>query len=329
MDNNNPLISAIDNHNVANGDGSWFDAKLDSTTGLVEDVADAVTKGSVGVVVAGVNSILNSGIAVANFVGADIEQISTYETLKSLDDDLGQYYRKHEEGIEIGGLLAGSFIPGLAGVKAIQAAKAGFLGTNMAKSSGLITSLTRDYAKAAKIEFASGNSPFTVLNGNVIKSLAQGFGSQALEATAFEIAVAGTMFKSPTLEHQTANDLMWNIATGTLIGGGVGGLLHGVGTIYGVKKAGVKIDTELFPYRNITELNELASPDLKIINYFQQKLNLPEAGLLEDFGPIRPGQASELDPATRLNLIVKERAKTNDRMEILIRQEFIKYCWWG
>lgn len=313
--NDNAFVSALDNHNIGNGDPSWF-----------EDAGKAVAYGGTGAVIAGVNSFLNSGIAVANFVGADIEPINTYGVLKSLDDDLGKYYKEHEQGVETAGFIVGSFIPGMAGVKAIQAAKAGFLGTNMAKSSGLLTSLTKDYATAAKIEFAAGNSPFSALNSNVVKSLAQGFGNAALESTAFETAVAATMFKSPVLEEQNAGSMMHNILTGTLIGGGIGGILYGVGTVYGIKKAGAKIDQELFPYRHVSELDDLASSDLKLINYFQQKLNLPEAKLAEDFGPVRPGQVSDLDQTTRLNLVTKEREKTSDRLDVLIRQELNRYA---
>ena len=227
----NSLFSAIDNHNIANGDPSWYDAKVESTVNLGESIGKGLTYGTVGAVVAGVNSFLNSGVAVFNFLGADIEPISTHNVLKTLDDDLGRYYQEHEQGIEIAGFIAGAFVPGLAGVKAMQAAKAGFLGTNMAKSSGLLTSLTKDYATAAKIEFASGPSSFSVLNQNVVKSLAQGFGNASLEAVAFETVVAATMFKSPVLDEQSFGNLVWNMGIGTLIGGGLGGILHGVSTV--------------------------------------------------------------------------------------------------
>lgn len=326
VDFGNSFLSAVDNHNVANGDESWFDKKVDATTTFLGDFGEAISKGAPAAVVAGVNSILNSAISVANFVGADIEEINTYETLKNFDDDLGAYYKLHQSGIEVAGFIGTSFLPGMAGVKAMQAAKAGFIGTNMAKSSGLMQSLTRDYAKAATAEFAKGASPFAILDQNVLKALAQGFGSSALEMAAFETAVSATMFKSPVLGEQNAANIAWNIATGTLIGGGIGGVLHGVGTVYGIKKAGQTVDRELFPFKNITELNETAPTDLKIINYFQQKLNIPEAKLAEDYGPVRPGEVSTLDPATRLNLITTERAKTVNRLDVLIRQEFNRYA---
>lgn len=321
LNNPNPLVSAIDNHNVANGDPSWFEKRMDATGDVVGDIGEALTKGSVGAVVAGVNSFINSGIAVANFVGADIEQVNTYEVLKGMDNDLGKYYKDHQQGVELAGFVIGSLVPGLAGVKALQAAKAGFLGTNMARSSGLLTTLTRDYATAAKIEFATGSSPFSALNQNVVKALAQGFGAEALNSAAFETAVASTMFKSPVLEGQNASDIGWNLLTGTLIGGGIGGVLHGVGTVYGIKKAGIKIDQELFPYKHIQELDETAPSDLKLINYFQQKLNLPEPAISET-----ATKNAVLDPAARLQLITKERDKTLDRLDTLIRSEFNRYA---
>ena len=315
----NSLFSAIDNHNIANGDPSWYDAKVESTVNLGESIGKGLTYGTVGAVVAGVNSFLNSGVAVFNFLGADIEPISTHNVLKTLDDDLGRYYQEHEQGIEIAGFIAGAFVPGLAGVKAMQAAKAGFLGTNMAKSSGLLTSLTKDYATAAKIEFASGPSSFSVLNQNVVKSLAQGFGNASLEAVAFETVVAATMFKSPVLDEQSFGNLVWNMGIGTLIGGGLGGILHGVSTVYGIKKAGQVVDRELFPYKHIIELDETASNDLKLINYFQQKLNIPEAKLSE-------GYIGDLDEVSRLRLVTQERDKTLERLDVLIRQEFNAYA---
>jgi hypothetical protein len=315
----NSFTSAVDNHNIANGDKSWLEQRTDATFEFLSDIPEAIVKGGTGAVVAGVNSVLNSGIAVANFVGADIEPISTYETLKSLDDNLADYYKNHESGVEIGGFILGSFVPGMAGVKAFQAARAGFVGTNVARSSGLLTSLTRDYATAAKLEFATGSSPFTLLNQNVIKSLAQGAGGAALEAGAFEMAVAGTMFKSPVLDGQSISDLVWNGMTGVLIGGGIGGVLHGVATTYGIKKAVSKTKEELFPYTHIAELDESASSDLKLISYFQQRNNIPDPA-------VPSGGFKELDAATGLELQAKEAEKTKERIDILIRKEFNRYA---
>lgn len=313
MDDNS-LISAIDNHNVANGDESWFSRRLDATGEFAGDVGEALTKGSVGAVVAGVNSFINTGIAVANFVGAEFEPASTYDTLKELDDDLAKYYREHEAGVETAGFLVGSFIPGMAGIKALQAAKAGFIGDNMARSTGLMTSLTRDYAKAAKIEFAAKNSPFSILNANTVKALSQGLGSSALDMLAFETAVTATMYKSPLLDFDSANDIFWDIATGVAIGGGLGAVLHGTKLGYDIIKAGKTVDIELFPYKHIEVPPETATHDIKLINLFAQKFRMPEPELLA-------GAKTDLDPVARLKLINESRDKTLERIDILIQKE--------
>src|SRR5258708_138510 len=311
----NSILSAIDNHNVANGDDSWFSKRADATGEFIGDVGEALTKGSIGAVVAGVDSFLNTGIAIANFVGAEMEPISTYNVLREMDDSLGDYYKAHEAGVETAGFIATSFIPGMAGIKALQAAKAGFIGSNIARSSGLMTSLTADYAKAARIEFASGNSPFSILNANTVKALAQGLGSSSLDMLAFETAVTATMYKSPMLDQGDAKDIFWNIATGTLIGGGIGGILHGTKLGYGIVKAGKATDIELFPYKHIGEVPDTATPDVKLINLYAQKFNMPEAELYN--GPVK----TDLDPAARLSLITTARQNTLDRIDILIRQQ--------
>jgi hypothetical protein len=323
----NALYSAADNHNVARGEQSWFQQRMESITGTLSGISEGITKGTPAAVVSGLHSIGNSGVAIANFLGADVEPFNTYETLRGYDSDLAGYYLEHKEGIDITGFVATSFIPGTVGIKALQAAKAGFIGTNTARATGLLPSLTRDYAAAARAEFAAGSSPFTLLEGNTVKALAQGFGNMAVESAAFEIAVAGTMFKSPVLEEQSLQDLGWNIVTGTLIGGGVGGVLHGVGITSGIKKSRAIVDRELYPYRNINELEDTADPSLKILNYYQQKFNIPEPKLLEDIGPPQKGTVSaDLTPERRFSLITTEREKTVARIDVLLRQEFQRWA---
>ena len=308
----NSFISAIDNHNVANGDTSWFDKKASATGELITDVIQGVAYGLPSAVVAGISSLINTGIAVSNFVGGDTKEVDTYQLIKGFDEDLAKYYMSHKEGVEIAGFIGTSFIPGTAGVKALNAAKAGFMGQNMVKSSGLMQTVTRDYAALAKADFATG-TPFSILNQNIIKGLGQGLGSASLEMFAFETAVAATMFKNPVLDDQSIGDMLGNILLGTAIGGGIGGVLHGTSLVYGVKKAGVKIEREFFPYRLISEVDAPASTEMKLINYYEQKLNMPEAKLAE-------GIVTDLDPASRLKLVSVERQKTLERIDVLTKQ---------
>ena len=312
----NSLLSAVDNHNIANGDPSWFQGKVDATTGLVEDIGRAARYGLPGAVVSGVNSIINSGIAVANFVGAGIEEVNTYDTLKKLDDNLAGYYEENKSGVDTAGFVLGSIGTGLGGLGALKMVKAGYLGANTAKAAGLMTSLQKEYSTAAKIEFASG-SPYTLLNANVIKSLAAGTGEAVVEMAAMETMVAATMFKAPTLEQQTLSDGLWTIAENSLIFGGIGGVLKGIGITAGIKGAKLALEPETFPYRLIPEAHPGANPELQIINYARAKFEMPEPALLA-------GVKSELSEAERLTIVTRERTKTLETLDRLMLEQFQK-----
>jgi hypothetical protein len=318
----NDFVSSIDNHNIANGDKSWLERKSDSIGELATDIGQGIFMGGPSAVVAGVNSILNSGIAVGNFLGADMEPISTYKVLAGLDSNLSDYYMKHTEGVEIAGFALGMFVPGTAGVKALNAAKAGFLGTNMAKSSGLMMSLTRDYATLAKAELAASNAPFSILSKTTLQSLAQGMGASVLEMGAFNTAVAATMFKSPLLEEQSIGDLFRNDIRDTIIFGGIGGVFKGF-QIYGqITKAGKVADQLTFPYKSLTEVPTNASPLDKVLTYFNDKFTLPEA-----MGPLPNIKAATgLSEAEGLALITKERAATLTRLDEKIRQHLNEFA---
>lgn len=322
MSDYNDVISSIDNHNVANGDQSWFSKKIDATGELFSDIGEGIIKGTPSALVAGVDSILNSGIALGNILGIDATPIDTYEVLQGLDSNLGDYYKQHQEGVEIAGFAIGMFVPGTAGVKAMQAAKAGFLGTNIAKSSGLMTSLTRDYSKLAKAELASTNNPFSVLNKNTLQALAQGAGSSVLDMAAFNTAVTLTMFKSPMLDQESVSDLFWNDVRDTAVFGGIGAVFKGF-EIYGkITKAGKAADILTFPYKAIEEVPKNAEPLQKVMKYYNDKFSLPEA-----IGPLPNIEGlTGLKESEGLALITKERETTIARLDGKIREHFNEFA---
>lgn len=312
----NSLLYAVDNHNVANGDPSWFDKKVTATGELVTDAAQWVGYGIPAATVAGVVSLANTASAVGNFLGMDTEQTKTYDVLKGFDEDLAGYYSAHEQGAELGGFVIGSILPGMAGVKALQMVKAGVMGNNTLGSMGLMKSLTADYAAAAKAEFALTQSPFTILNGNVIKSLAQGFGAQVLEAEAFNIAATASLYKSPTLENQSITDLFWNDLKMAFVWGGVAGTVVGAKNVFGINKAITDVKKELLPQQFITEIpnNERVEPILKVLTYFKNKFDLPEA-----MGPLKADASLGISGEELLALKTTAREKTVGTLDNLIR----------
>lgn len=320
----NSYLYSVDNHNVANGDDSWITKKISATGELISDVGEGVTKGGIGAVVAGVNSILNTGIAIGNFLGADTAPIDTYNVLKGFDDDLGKYYKEHQEGVETAGFLLGALVPGMAGVKALQAAKAGWLGENMLRSSGLMKTLTADYATAAKGVYAAGNSPFSLIEANSLKALAQGFGSNILDAAAFNTAVTASMFASPMLKDESISDLFWNDVTGSLLWGGVGGVLTEVKNAFGVVKAGRTVKEMTLPQNFITKLpnEDNIDPILVVLNNFKNKFELPEA-----IGPLKvDAKVTGLSENDVMQIADANRIKTLERIEGNIRNSLNKFA---
>lgn len=303
----NQLLGAVDNHNIAAGEPSWLSG-----------VGDAISKGIPTAITSGVISLLNTGMSFAGWVsGKDFELYDTHEVLRQYDNDLARYYEDNKTGVDIAGFVGTSLIPGTLGVKVLNAAKAGVMGTNMLGATGLMTAVTKDYAKLARAQVATGQTPFSLLNENVIKSMIQGIGSSALEFAAFETAVTAALYKSPVLDGQSTGDLIWNIAENSVIwGGGFGLAVKGAQTYFGIKKLRNEINRESFPFRDIEELGPHADPSLNIINYYHQKFNMPEVVL--------PLGRSELDQTTRFNLFTKQRDETLQHLDVKIRGEFNK-----
>lgn len=303
----NQLIGAVDNHNVASGEPSWL-----------SNVGDAFSKGIPTAITSGVVSLINSAIGFAGWVSQkDFELYDTHEVLRQYDNDLARYYEDNKAGVDIAGFVGTSLIPGTIGVKALNLAKSGILGTNMLNATGLMQVVTKDYAKLARAQVATGETPFKILNENVLKALAQGVGSSALEFAAFETAVTAALYKSPVLDGQSVGDLTWNIIENSVIwGGGFGLAVKGAQTYFGVNKLRNQTNRESFPFREIEELGPHADPSLNIINYYHQKFNMPEVVL--------PLPKSELDQSTRFDLFTRQREETLSRLDIKLRAEFNK-----
>jgi len=64
-------------------------------------------------------------ITLGQFDDDEIDGNGTSETLHWMNEDLGDYYDKHRDGIELGSFVGGMVIPGLAAAKAFKLAKSG------------------------------------------------------------------------------------------------------------------------------------------------------------------------------------------------------------
>ena len=275
---------AADNHNYGNGNFAVTDP---STWG--EGLSNA-GKFIVTAAVSGANSFYTTGVAVGNFFGLDAKAKDTADVLASLDSDLGAYYQENREYADLAGFMISSLVPGIGGVKLLNAGQrslkaaveSGRIGGNLSKATGLLIPKAEEYAAKAAAEIAQSSATFSWMNANTLNAIRAGVGQAALESAAFETAVAATMFKSPVLDEADGWDIAKNIATGTVVGGAIGGVFSAAKT-YGTIKALIKkADEAEKPFTHITELPG-ASPADRIIQAFDDLDIMPSAPVEGEF----------------------------------------------
>lgn len=211
---------------------------------IFESVGNLITKAIPLTGLSIVNSFANTGIQVANFFGANLDQWTIDKEMTDLGwDDYANYYNTHQEGIEAAGLVAGSFIPGMAAIKALKLAQAGKMTSVLQRATGIFSGPRAAILENAVTEMSDKGSLFNSLSIDKFKAIALGFGDQALQALAYETAVAGTMKASPLLDQQSFTDTISNMFYGAVIGGGIGGIIEGIGTNAFLNRAKFNIDT--------------------------------------------------------------------------------------
>lgn len=261
-------LLAADNHTIGNTKGgSWFDP--DTWEEKLGNGGKLIATG----MLSGANSFYNTAITVGNWFGAEQEQNDTKDWISGIDSDLGVYYGKNREAADLVGFIAGSLIPGLGGVKILNAgqialkaaARTGLIGENLSKATGLLIPQTEKFIKLAAADINQATATFSAINANGIKALASGVYQNVLEGAAFEIAVQATMFKSPILNSQDGWDIVKNVAIGGAIGGVIGGAFSAATSLGAIKRLVSAEESALKPFsaRAIPDAN--ISPANKII----------------------------------------------------------------
>lgn len=261
------LVGA-DNHNIGNSlGGSWFDPST------WENKFENAGKFIAASVLSGADSLYNSGATVANWFGAEAKVRDTQEWISSLDSDLGQYYSENRQSTDLAGFIASSFIPGLGGVKILNAGQAalraakmsGAVGRNISQYTNILAPSVDNYVKLARADIVSAQSVFNGLNVNTLKALGSGLWQNTLEAAAFETFVQASMFKSPILEAQDNWDIAKNIMIGGALGGVIGGSLEAARTFSAIKKARISEDIALKPFSSREIVQPGTTPADRII----------------------------------------------------------------
>ena len=285
-------LLAADNHNLGNSGGSWLDPET------WKEKFDSAGKMISAGILSGANSFYNSGVTIGNWLGESGEQRDTQDFIAGIDSDLGVYYAKNRSAADLVGFVAGSIIPGTAGVKILNAgqkalsvaSKTGLFGENLGRAIGLVVPQTERYIALAAKDITQSAATFNTLNSNALKALRSGVYQNTLEGIAFETFVQATMFQSPILQNQDSWDIVKNVAIGGAVGGVIGGAFTGASSLGKIKRIVAAEESALKPFTSRATIQEGLSPAEKIILMAEDR----------DFGALPLPGSENFEAAQRL-----------------------------
>lgn len=269
-------ITAGDTLNVANQNTSFLESALDTVESIPKFIGVSL--------ISGANQLYNVPADIGNLLlDLDIERSDTAEVITSLDSDLGKFYEENQVGADLVGFMVSSAVPGLGGVKLLNAGQkslrtainAGKYGSNMGKALGLLAPMKQAHVNKALVEAVTRTSTVSITNGNALKAVGAGFGQNALEALAFETATAVTLFNSPVLENQDFGDFVTNVAWGAGVFGLIGGGIDAVKINSSLKAASNKAAIEARPWTFVDEAAEASSSYEKLALDIEQLHAIP------------------------------------------------------
>ena len=237
-----------------------------------------------GAIISGLGSIYNTGVAGANALGADLEQIDTYNALRGYDEQWANYYKDNATAIDVAGFIAGSIVPGGLAVKGLNALRAGEATGAFSRTLNFARTRQSEALSAAMKELGQeGGSAFTRINKNKLAVMGWETADQALQAAVFETAVALTMKQSPLLADDSWWDIGKGIVTGAALGGTIGGGIMSLGINKGFKDAVRAVDLRSNTYTAVSGLEKLnLSHGDKAFGIIDSVLAIPDSVLAAD-----------------------------------------------
>jgi hypothetical protein len=293
-------LLAGDNHNIGNQNSSWLDP---STWG--DRLGNGLKFAGVSAI-SGAAQLYNSAVTIGSWVGlSDGQTTDIQDIVSSIDTDLGQYYGQNRQAADLVGFIASSFIPGLAGIKVLNAGQhmlqgaitSGKIGGNLAKATGLLVPRTEMFIAGAAQDINAASATFSAITQNGIKALASGVKQQALEGLAFETMVQATMFKSPILDQQSSGDIAKNLLMGAVLGGAIGGAFEAASSYGKIMKLAKVFESESKFSSARALQQELNSPSLNVIRNAQ---DIESAAL-----PIKPAAGASQEEVALYQVQVK------------------------
>lgn len=192
----------------------------DLESGTFQNIGDGIRYGVP-------SALTSAALGIYNSLVFKESEIDIKDAISQYSENAGNYYADHKQGIDLVGGIAGAFIPGTLGVKALQAARAGSALGSVGKILNLTASKKEHYLKAALQEIGSTGGIVPKLGtSNRLKYVAYEAADQALLSFAFEAATVAFMHDAPMFDTDSVGDFAKNMAIGTVAGGVVGGAIN-------------------------------------------------------------------------------------------------------
>ena len=202
------------------------------------EAVDFIQYGITGSIASGLISMVNTGRAVGNIFGADVQMLDTEDVLTDMGwENTAQYYDENRTTLDAVGFGITALIPGTLGLKLLKAAQAGLTASKSSHMAvtGLRRALVPDVqatklAKAVRQDLYQSGTRTQVLQ----RAAKEGFHRAAVESVFAETAVLLTMNQNPTINDKELSyfDAItdnWNtLAVGLGIGTGIGGVINTV-----------------------------------------------------------------------------------------------------
>lgn len=226
---------------------------------MFDRIGDALTAGTAGAVVSGLGSIYNTGVYASNALfDTRLKELETGAVLANVNKDWARYYAENKGVIDVVGFIGGSFIPGGLAVKGLKLAQAGAAGGAFKTVLGYtVRNQEKFLAKGLAQIGESGADVFATINKNKLASMAFGAVDNVLQTAVFETAAAVTMSQSSVLAGEDWQDIAFDIAKSSLVGGVIGGGVEALWTNKIFRDAGKAVDSKARLYDTVVAADRL------------------------------------------------------------------------
>lgn len=298
-----PIIGAADNHNLANGESSWYDP-------------ETIAKYGEATVISGALSLANSALSLGRWVGAtDQQNYDIGETMKNLDSDLGQYYEENKTLVDTSAFIGTSLIPGLAGTKlynvgskALAAYMGADIGEGAAAAGGFLANKSSQLIGDAFKQMANSGSKFQFLDPHVAAGLALGVADDYAGGVAYMALASAALNQAPVFDGMDAEDMAVNALHVSVPFLGISAGLRAAGIFGKAKAALTGADTELNAYRKSTELSTFDNPSTQILAYAKDIAQRPDVAVKD---------GSLLEPTTIQRTTDEANRRAYEKMRVL------------